>query len=68
MRTIRKQLIDEKPSNLVGYWGGKPKTGEVSWWKLDSTSSIKNLLTQTRGRGGKPNNQLDEKPFNSNGK
>ena len=47
---------------------GKPKTSKVGWWKSDPTGLMKNLPTQTGGRGGKLNNQLNKKPPNPNGK
>ena len=29
IKMIREQSINEKPPNPVGYWGKKPKIGEV---------------------------------------
>ena len=33
MKIIRKQSINEKPPNLVTYWGGKLKDSKCVWWK-----------------------------------
>ena len=49
--------------NQTGDRRGKPKTGEVGWWKPDPVGSMKNLPTQTGDGGGKPNNQFDGDNF-----
>ena len=56
-------MIGEKPPNLVGYQGGKPKTAEAGRWKPDPIGSMKNLSTQTEDKGRKPNNWYDGDNF-----